>query len=158
MLVGNVFQQSYSIVDSVIVGRAFGGGGVESAQFMTGEEHMQSDDRIVYSSGPEGTIICPNCGRSPCECPEGLAGDLRKRTQTEPVRVSFRRGCKGSGLTLVEKLPMHPAGKEELLKKFKKRLGVGGTVKQGVLELQGDHRAFVKAELEAAGYKVKAIQ
>ena len=97
MLVGNVFQQSYSIVDSVIVGRAFGGGGVESAQFMTGEEHMQSDDRIVYSSGPEGTIICPNCGRSPCECPEGLAGDLRKRTQTEPVRVSFRRGCKGSG-------------------------------------------------------------
>ena len=52
----------------------------------------------------------------------GLAGAPKKRTQTEPVRVSFRRVGKGSGLTLVEKLPMHPAGKEELLKKFKKNL------------------------------------
>jgi translation initiation factor 1 len=118
---------------------------------------MLKDERVVYSSGPEGSIICKDCLRSPCECPEGLAGAPRKRTQTEPVRVFFRRGGKGSGLTLVEKLPMHPAGKEELLQKFKKRLGVGGTLKSGVLELQGDHKLFVKAELEAAGYKVRLI-
>ena len=147
---------------------------------------MDSDERLVYSTGPDGKVICPNCRKSPCECPEGLAphfwnkkqpvidetvsrdegmltksagfaGAPKKRTQTEPVRVSFRRSGKGSGLTLVEKLPMHPAGKEELLKKFKKRLGVGGTVKLGVLELQGDHRAFVKTGLEASGYKVKPI-
>jgi len=162
---------------------------------------VKDNERVVYSSGPDGNMICPDCRRSPCGCPEGLAplfcnkkqstidgtvsaagsppkaeqasiimedgmrdkraglvaGAPKKRTQTEPVRVSFRRGGKGSGLTLVEKLPMHPAGKEELLKKFKKRLGVGGTVKLGVLELQGDHRAFVKTELEASGYKVKTI-
>jgi len=52
---------------------------------------------------------------------------------------------------------MHPAGKEELLSKFKKRLGAGGAVKNGVLELQGDRRAFLKTELEAAGYKVRLI-
>ncbi len=114
-------------------------------------------DRLVYSSGPDGRIICRDCGRSPCECAEGLAGEPRIRTQTEPVRVSFRRTGKGSGLTLVEKLPMHPAGKEELLKKFKKRLGAGGTVKNGVLELQGDRRGFIRAELEASGYKVRLI-
>ncbi|HAH31388.1 MAG TPA: hypothetical protein DCL44_03635 [Elusimicrobia bacterium] len=118
---------------------------------------MENDERVVYSSGPDGNMVCPDCRRSPCECPEGLAGAPKKRTQTEPVRISFRRGGKGSGLTLVEKLPMHPAGKEELLKKFKKRLGVGGTVKLGVLELQGDHKAFIKTELEASGYKVKLI-
>ena len=96
---------------------------------------MENDERVVYSSGPDGKVTCPNCRRVPCRCPEGLAGASRKRTQTEPVRVFFRRAGKGSGLTLVEKLPMHPAGKEELLKKLKKRLGVGGTVKLGVLEL-----------------------
>jgi len=118
---------------------------------------MSDNDRLVYSTGPDGKVNCPNCGKTPCACPEGLAGELRKRTQTEPVRVSFRRTGKGSGLTLVEKLPMHPAGKEELLRKFKKRLGVGGTVKDGVLEIQGDRCDFVKSELEAAGYKVRVL-
>ncbi|HNW45447.1 MAG TPA: translation initiation factor [Elusimicrobiales bacterium] len=118
---------------------------------------MGTDDRLVYSTGPDGRITCPRCRRAPCECPEGLAGEPKQRTQTEPVRVSFRKTGKGSGTTLIEKLPMHPAGKEELLKKFKRRLGVGGTVKSGVLEIQGEHRPFVKTELEAAGYKVKVI-
>ena len=118
---------------------------------------MGDNDRLVYSTGPDGTVKCPDCGKVPCECPEGLAGAPRKRTQTEPVRVYFRRTGKGSGLTFIEKLPMHPAGKEELLKKFKKRFGAGGTVKNGVLEIQGDRREFVKTELEAAGYRVKLI-
>jgi translation initiation factor 1 len=118
---------------------------------------MADNDRLVYSTGPEGALTCPNCGRKPCECPEGLAGAPKERKQTEPVRVSFRRTGKGSGLTLIEKLPMHPAGKEELLKKFKKRLGAGGTVKDGALEIQGDRRDFVKGELEAAGYRVRLI-
>ena len=39
----------------------------------------------------------------------------------------------------------------------KVRLGTGGTVKQGVLEIQGDRRDLIKAELEAAGYKVRLI-
>ena len=116
-----------------------------------------ADERVVYSSGPDGKIICPGCRKEICECPEGLAGAQKKRTQTEPVRVSFCRPGKGSGLTLIDRLPMHPAGKEELLKKFKKRLGVGGTVKSGVVEIQGDHRDFVKTELEAAGYRVRLI-
>ena len=118
---------------------------------------MGENDRLVYSTGPDGTVKCPNCGKVPCECAEGLAGEVRPRKQTEPVRVSFRKTGKGSGMTLVEKLPMHPAGKEELLSKFKKRLGAGGAVKNGALELQGDRREFVKKELEAAGYKVRLI-
>jgi len=115
---------------------------------------LKDDYRQVYSAGPEGPAVCKNCGQVPCECPAGMN---KPRTQTEPVRVSFKKNSRGSGLTLIEKLPMHPQGKEDLLKKFKKRLGVGGTVKLGVVELQGDHRAMVKAELEASGYKVRLI-
>ena len=125
-------------------------------------------DNIVYSTDPGWKPPCPACGKSPCACkspsgkprtlaPESIDKVRGKPSQTEPVRVSFRRGHKGSGLTLIEKLQMHPAGKEELLKKLKKKLGVGGTVKLGALELQGDHRDAVEAELKTMGYKVKRL-
>lgn len=101
-------------------------------------------DNIVYSTDPDW--------KPPSEkAAEG------KPKQAEPVRLSFRRGHKGSGMTLIERLQMHPAGKEELLKKFKKKLGVGGTVKLGALEIQGDHRDMAETELKALGYKVKRL-
>jgi translation initiation factor 1 len=104
-------------------------------------------DKIVYSTDPAWQ---PSSDKASAEKPA-------KPKQAEPVRLSFRRGHKGSGMTLIERLQMHPAGKEELLKKFKKKLGVGGTVKLGALEIQGDHRDFVETELKALGYKVKRL-
>ena len=101
-------------------------------------------DNIVYSTDPDWK----SAQAKPAE---------HKPKQAEPVRVSFRRAHKGSGMTLVERLQIHPAGKEELLRKFKKKLGVGGTVKFGVLEIQGDHRDMVGTELVALGYKVKRL-
>lgn len=94
-------------------------------------------DKIVYSTDPNW--------------------EPPKPKQQEPVRISYKTGHKGSGITTIERLAMHPAGKEELLRKLKKSLGVGGTVKLGVLELQGDHRDFVEAELKSNGYKVRRI-
>jgi len=107
-------------------------------------------DNIIYSTDPGW---CPACQKSPCGCfsPAG------KPKQAEPVRISFRRGHKGSGMTIIERLQMHPEGKENLLKEFKKRLGVGGTVKMGMLEIQGDQRDFIEKELLAKGYKVRRI-
>ena len=110
-------------------------------------------DNIIYSTAPNWKPPCPACGKSPCAC----CSPAGKPKQAEPARVSFRRGHKGSGLTVIERIQMHPAGKEELLKKFKKRLGVGGTVKLGAIELQGDHRDAVEAELKSLGYKVKRL-
>lgn len=106
-------------------------------------------DKPVYSTDP---AFCPACRRSPCACadPKEI-----KRRQPEPLRLSFSRGAKGSGVTRVERLVMHPRLKEEMLKKFKKRLGCGGAVKEGALEIQGDHRDFLEAELRAEGYQVK---
>ena len=75
--------------------------------------------------------------------------------QPEPLRLSFQRAGKGSGVTRVERLNLHPALKQELLSLFKKRLGCGGAIKDGSLEIQGDHRDVIEAELLKQGYKVK---
>ena len=77
--------------------------------------------------------------------------------QPEPVRLSFGRGAKGSGVTRVERLVMHPTLKDRLMAQLKKRLGCGGAVKDGVLEFQGDHREKLEAELASQGYKVRRI-
>jgi len=76
---------------------------------------------------------------------------------SEPVRIQFKRGGKGAGVTTIERLNLHPFEKEEMLARFKKALGIGGTLKDGVLELQGDCRDKVEAELKALGLKVRRI-
>ena len=73
------------------------------------------------------------------------------------VRLSFARTSAGSGMTRIERLNLHPRLKEDLLKELKKRFGCGGTVKNGVLELQGDRRDAVELELRTRGYRVKRV-
>ncbi len=80
-----------------------------------------------------------------------------KKPQPDPLRLSFVRGSKGSGLTRIERLILHPTLKERLLSGFKKRFGCGGAIKDGTLEIQGDHRDAIEAELAAQGYKIKRI-
>ncbi len=77
------------------------------------------------------------------------------RPQPDPVYISFVRQGKGSGVTRVEKLVMHPSLKEALLRELKKRFACGGTISAGALELQGDHRGAVEAELRARGYELR---
>jgi len=56
-------------------------------------------------------------------------------------------------VTTVSGVPVDDAGLRELAGKLKKRCGVGGSVKEGVIELQGDHRDVVVKMLEAEGYR-----
>jgi translation initiation factor 1 len=78
--------------------------------------------------------------------------------QSEPLVLRLDRGGRrGKSVTLVDGLRLHPQGKLDLLASLKKRCGAGGTLKEGKLELQGDHREFLKRELEARGYKTKVI-
>jgi translation initiation factor 1 len=95
-------------------------------------------DSIVYSSDPDW----------------GKPGTPR---QPEPVRLSFQRGAKGSGVTRVERLVMHPTLKDQMLGKLKKHLGCGGTLKDGNFEFQGDQRDKAEKYLLGAGYKVKRV-
>lgn len=64
-------------------------------------------------------------------------------------------GRRGKGVTTVWDLPLAEAEVRDLAATLKQRCGTGGTVKDGKIEIQGDHRDRVAAELEKMGYKVK---
>jgi translation initiation factor 1 len=72
------------------------------------------------------------------------------------VRVGREtKGRKGKGVTVVTGLPLAGAALDELATRLKKRCGSGGTVHEGVIEIQGDHRDALVAELGRLGYTVK---
>jgi len=91
-------------------------------------------------------------------------GDLRKArdprrvvhaTDGGPVRVRREvAGRRGKAATTVSNLAMTDEQLRELAGRLKKRCGVGGSVKDGVIELQGDHRDVVVAVLEGEGHRV----
>jgi translation initiation factor 1 len=91
-------------------------------------------------------------------------GDLRKaRDPNLKARIAagghvkVRRetsGRRGKAVTTVADVPLDDDGLRELAGRLKKRCGVGGSVKDGVIELQGDHRDAVVATLRADGYDV----
>jgi translation initiation factor 1 len=72
-------------------------------------------------------------------------------------RVKVRRevaGRRGKAVTTVSGVPLDDAGLRELAGRLKKRCGVGGSAKDGVIELQGDQRDVVVELLRADGYDV----
>ena len=106
-------------------------------------------DRVVYST--EHGKICPGCSNpvKQCTC----------RKQTSPtgdgnVRVSREtKGRKGKGVTLIKGLDMDTAAL--MGKKLKAMCGAGGTVKEGVIEIQGDHIERILDYLKKQGVKAK---
>ncbi len=56
---------------------------------------------------------------------------------------------------MITGLPLAPADLEALSTKLKKRCGSGGTVREGVIEIQGDHRDAIVAELIKMGWPAK---
>ena len=72
------------------------------------------------------------------------------------VRVGREtKGRKGAGVSVITGVPLHPDGLKDLAKKLKQKCGTGGTIKGNVIEIQGDHRDLLVAELEKLGYTVK---
>ncbi len=106
---------------------------------------------LVYST--ESGTMCPHCNRQKQQC-------TCKQTQTVPrdgiVRLMREtKGRKGKGVTLINGLPLEPAALKKLAKSLKQKCGSGGAVKNGVVEIQGDHRDALEKELTTLGYKVK---
>ena len=90
-------------------------------------------------------------------------GDLRKARDPRVAerlaggRVEVRRetaGRRGKAVTTVSGVPLDDAALRELAGRLKKRCGVGGSAKDGVIELQGDHRDVVVELLRGDGYDV----
>jgi translation initiation factor 1 len=66
-----------------------------------------------------------------------------------------RKGRGGKTVTLILNLPLDDGSKRSLLKQLKATCGAGGTMRDGSLEIQGDHRDRLRDVLVAAGYRVK---
>jgi translation initiation factor 1 len=90
----------------------------------------------------------------------GRPGGSKAGRKTAPApggRVKVRRelaGRRGKTVTTIAGVPLDDAGLRALASRLKRRCGVGGSVRDGVIELQGDHRPVVMEELRAAGYDV----
>ncbi len=108
--------------------------------------------RLVYSTGVGA--LCPNCRRAvrECVCPKGAPGAAR----IGAVRVGREtQGRAGKGVTTVSGLPLPLSEIEALAAQLKKRCGSGGTVRDGVIEVQGDHRDTIVATLIKLGWPAK---
>ena len=109
--------------------------------------------RPVWSS--DRGRSCPVCGwpASDCRCSSNRAkavvGDGRVRVGRET------KGRKGKGVTLVTGLPLDEEALKALARELKRTCGTGGTVRDGVIEIQGDHRDALVAELQRRGHDAK---
>ncbi|MGA2341868.1 MAG: stress response translation initiation inhibitor YciH [Steroidobacteraceae bacterium] len=109
--------------------------------------------RMVYSTGL-GTL-CPNCRRAvrECVCPKGAPGAARAGGAVRVGRET--KGRAGKGVTVISGLPLSQPEIEALAGGLKKRCGSGGTVRAGVIEIQGDHRDAIVATLIKLGWPAK---
>lgn len=109
---------------------------------------------IVYST-VQGRM-CPTCGRAAAEC---ICAALKADTIPPGdgiVRVSRQtKGRKGKAVTLITGVPVNENELHRLAKQLKRKCGAGGTVKDRVIEIQGDHRDTLVDELRKQGYTVK---
>ncbi len=95
---------------------------------------------------------------------EGQTPEPARQAPTEaakkPLTVKVGRetaGRRGKGVTTVFDVPLDETGLKQLAALLKRRCGTGGTVKDGRIEIQGDQRERIVAELEKLGYKVKRV-
>lgn len=112
----------------------------------------RNNSRAVYST--EHGRLCPQCQRPVADC---VCGDARPTGSSDGV-VRIRRETKGRGgktVTVVDGLPLAGPALKDLARALKKRCGVGGSVRDEAIEIQGDFRDLLKGELESRGFTVK---
>jgi translation initiation factor 1 len=120
-----------------------------------GRSSLAEPPRIVYSTGVGER--CPNCLRAvaECVCKRGTPG---KTSNDGTVRVSREtQGRKGKGVSVVTGLGLAPEQLEALATELKKCCGSGGSVHEGRIEIQGEHRDRLVQELQRRGWNVKRV-
>lgn len=114
---------------------------------------MNKNSTRVYST--DKGRLCPACSEAigQCRC-SAMAASSALGDGNVKVRLDTK-GRNGKAVTQVEGLAMTLADIEALAKTLKARCGSGGSVKNGVIEIQGDHRPLVLNFLLTKGIKAK---
>jgi translation initiation factor 1 len=112
---------------------------------------MRDENPTVYSTS--SGRICPNCGKPVDKC---ICKKIVKHAGDGVVRI-FRdsKGRKGKTVTLITGVLLADEALRTLHSELKHQCGSGGAIKGGILEIQGDHRNTVFAELIKRGFTVK---
>ncbi|MFL2840418.1 MAG: stress response translation initiation inhibitor YciH [Pseudohongiellaceae bacterium] len=111
---------------------------------------MNKNSNRVYST--ETGSLCQTCGKKLKSCKCNEITQLHASTDGK-VRVSREsKGRKGSNVSLISGLPVAEKELKILAKELKKICGSGGTVKHGIIEIQGDHREKLIDKLNKLGY------
>ena len=119
-----------------------------------------TDSRLVYST--ETGRICPECGKPVFRCA------CRKKKPVQPVKqatnrpddgiVRIRRevkGRKGKTVTTLSGFLLDDKALQQFAALLKRRCGTGGSVKDGVIVIQGDHCQTLLTEIRKHGYTAK---
>lgn len=111
-----------------------------------------STSRLVYST--DAGRMCPDCGKAIAACACGKSST--RPVPSGVVRVSRQtKGRGGKTVTRVEGVPLDDHALAQLGKQLRSACGSGGTVKSGVIEVQGDHCDQVIEALKQGGYAAK---
>jgi translation initiation factor 1 len=121
---------------------------------------LMNDNRLVYST--ETGRICTGCGKpvSGCVCKKRKKANPPKQSSQFPddgiIRIQREvKGRKGKTVTVVFGVPLDAHDLKKFAKTLKSRCGAGGSVKEGLIIIQGDHRQTLLGEIKKLGYKVK---
>jgi translation initiation factor 1 len=117
--------------------------------------------RLVYSTDGGRRDTCPTCGRKMAKCvcaapTRAKAGSARAPAAPNDgvVRVwRDRGGRKGKTVTVVTGVPV--SKQDEIVSALKRAAAAGGALRDGAIEIQGDHRDLIAARLGDLGFRVK---
>lgn len=107
---------------------------------------------LVYST--DQGRLCPDCGKPKASC----ICKKKSATPTGDGVVRIQRQINGRGgktVTVITGLALEDAPLKALAKELKQRCGTGGAIKDGAIEIQGDHRETLRDELQKRGLTVK---
>jgi translation initiation factor 1 len=116
-----------------------------------------TNSRAVWSS--ESGRVCPDCGNpvTSCACKRGKT-EKNPRNFPDDRIIRIMKETKGHGgktVTIIGNIPIDNSRLELLAKQLKSRCGTGGTIKDGEIIIQGDHREVILQELAKQGYRAK---
>lgn len=114
------------------------------------------NSRLVYST--DSGRVCPGCGHVAAQCQCAAIKRLQVPSSVAGGALRVQRETKGRGgksVTVVHGLALDAAAFAALAKQLKTACGSGGTAKDGVIEVQGDHVTTVMVALVKLGYGVK---